>query len=236
MQVLCSEGVANYTGPESCAGIREGVDEAFDRGEHRPAIEPRNRFVPDAHGVHLSEGNTGERDIRERRIYPAWSETLACVDASCTGTGRSHEPSGGSVLPIGPHREGEEPKPMTNGREKSHAAIVAAKPANKASASKPDAAELVEPRAACKRNAGGQNTHRTQSRERVSLALERVRQAARLRKKETLTSLYHHLSLGLCGGRPATVVPTAILVVAERQSCLNKQPSSSELERAPISW
>ena len=86
---------------------------------------------------------------------------------------------------------------MTNGREKSHAAIVAAKPANKASASKPDAAELVEPRAATKRNAGGQNTHRTQSRERVSLALERVRQAARLRKKETFTSLYDHLSLDL---------------------------------------
>ena len=32
----------------------------------------------------------------------------------------------------GPHREGEEPKPMMHGREKSDHAIVAMKPANKA--------------------------------------------------------------------------------------------------------
>jgi hypothetical protein len=32
----------------------------------------------------------------------------------------------------GPHREGEEPKPMMHGREKSDLAIVAMKPANKA--------------------------------------------------------------------------------------------------------
>ena len=32
----------------------------------------------------------------------------------------------------GPHREGEEPKPMMHGREKSDLAIVAVKPANKA--------------------------------------------------------------------------------------------------------
>ena len=32
----------------------------------------------------------------------------------------------------GPHREGEEPKPMMHGREKSDPAIVAVKPANKA--------------------------------------------------------------------------------------------------------
>ena len=32
----------------------------------------------------------------------------------------------------GPHREGEKPKPMMHGREKSDPAIVAVKPANKA--------------------------------------------------------------------------------------------------------
>src|SRR5262249_5189126 len=32
----------------------------------------------------------------------------------------------------GPHREGEEPKPMMHGREKSDLVIVAMKPANKA--------------------------------------------------------------------------------------------------------
>ena len=68
---------------------------------------------------------------------------------------------------------------MTNGREKSHSAIVAAKPTNNASVSKPDAAEPVEPRAGTKRNADEQSTHRTQGRARVTQALERVRQAVK---------------------------------------------------------
>jgi RNA-directed DNA polymerase len=66
---------------------------------------------------------------------------------------------------------------MMNGREKSHSAIVAAKPANDASASNPDAAELVEPRAETKRNANEQSTLRTLSRGRVSQALGCVRQS-----------------------------------------------------------
>ena len=73
----------------------------------------------------------------------------------------------------GPHREGEEPKPMMHGCEKSDAVVVAAKPTNKAG--KPGA-ELVEPRTARERNANEQSTHRTLSRARVSQALERVRQ------------------------------------------------------------
>ena len=59
--------------------------------------------------------------------------------------------------------------------EKSDSAIVAAKPPNKAG---PSAAEAVEPRAGAKGNADQQSTHRTQSRERVTQALSRVRQAA----------------------------------------------------------
>ena len=69
-------------------------------------------------------------------------------------------------------------------REKSGPAIRAGKPTNKAEASAhaehgvSDAAELVEQRAGAEGNASGQSTHRTQSRGRVSQALERVRQAA----------------------------------------------------------
>src|SRR4029077_3089693 len=59
--------------------------------------------------------------------------------------------------------------------EKSDSAIVAAKPSNKAG---PPAEEAVEPRAGAKGNADQQSTHRTQSRERVTQALSRVRQAA----------------------------------------------------------
>ena len=81
---------------------------------------------------------------------------------------------------------------MMHGREKSDSAIVAVKPTNKAV---PTAAEPVEPRAGAKGNARQQSTHRTQGRERVAQALERVRQAARQRKKERFTALLHHISI-----------------------------------------
>jgi RNA-directed DNA polymerase len=78
--------------------------------------------------------------------------------------------------------------------EKSDSAIVAAKPTNKAGAS---AAESAEPRAGAKGNASQQSTHRAQDRESVSQALERVRQAARQRKKERFTALLHHINIDL---------------------------------------
>jgi RNA-directed DNA polymerase len=74
--------------------------------------------------------------------------------------------------------------------EKSDLAIVAAKPTNKAGQ---PAAEPVERRARTKGNARQQSTCRAQDRESVSQALERVRQAARQRKKERFTALFHHL-------------------------------------------
>jgi RNA-directed DNA polymerase len=83
---------------------------------------------------------------------------------------------------------------MMHDREKSDSAIVAAKPTNKAGAT---AAEPVEPRAETKRNAEEQSTLRTQGRARVSQALDRVRQAARQRKKEKFTALFHHISVDL---------------------------------------
>jgi group II intron reverse transcriptase/maturase len=87
---------------------------------------------------------------------------------------------------------------MMHDREKSHSAIVAAKPTNKADAtSVADAAEPVEPRAGTKRNVGEQSTHQTQGWARVTQALDRVRQAARLRKEEKFTALFHHLSVDL---------------------------------------
>src|SRR5499433_335579 len=88
-------------------------------------------------------------------------------------------------------------------REKSDPAIGAGKPMNKAEASAhvehgvSDAAELVEQRAGAKGNADEQSTHRTQGRERVSQALERVRKAARLKKDEKFTALLHHINLDL---------------------------------------
>jgi RNA-directed DNA polymerase len=94
----------------------------------------------------------------------------------------------------GPHREGEEPKPMMHGRGKSDSAIVAVKPTNKAERS---AAEPVEPRAETKGNANQQSTRRTPSRVSVTQALERIRRTAKERKKERFTTLLHHIDTDL---------------------------------------
>ncbi len=70
---------------------------------------------------------------------------------------------------------------MMNGREKSDSAIVAKKLANNVGE---PAAEWVERRAGTKRNMGQSNTCRAQNRASVPHGLERVRQAAKQRKKE----------------------------------------------------
>ena len=93
---------------------------------------------------------------------------------------------------------------MMHEPEKSDLAIVAMKPANKAeqlavepSTAEPTAAEPVEQRAGTKGNADQQSTHRTQCRESVSQALERIRKVARERKQEKFTALFHHISIDL---------------------------------------
>jgi len=80
--------------------------------------------------------------------------------------------------------------------EKSDSAIVAMKLANKTAVSKA-VAELVEPRAGTKGNTEQPRTRRTQSRSSVSQRLDRVRNAARQRKKEKFTALLHHIDFDL---------------------------------------
>lgn len=84
---------------------------------------------------------------------------------------------------------------MTNGPKKSDLAKVAEKPTNKVGGR--TTAESVERRAGTEGNAHQQSMHRTQCRVRVSQALGRVRQAARVRKKERFTALLHHISIDL---------------------------------------
>ena len=100
--------------------------------------------------------------------------------------------SGQRQFIVGPQREGEEPLPLMHGHEKSDPVIVARKPTNKAGR---PVAEPVERRVGTKGNASQHNTRRAQNRESVTQALERVRQAARTRKKERFTALLHHFSL-----------------------------------------
>ena len=79
-----------------------------------------------------------------------------------------------------------------NGLEKSDSGIVAVKPTNKAGR---PVAELAEPRPGTKGNAEQQRMLRTQSRARMSQSLDRVRKAARLRKKDRFTALFHHINV-----------------------------------------
>jgi len=83
---------------------------------------------------------------------------------------------------------------VMHGHRKSDSTKVAMKPANKNG--KPDA-ERAEPRVEAKGNADQQNTHRAQDRISVPHALERIRQAAKTRKKEQFTSLLHHINTDL---------------------------------------
>ena len=83
---------------------------------------------------------------------------------------------------------------MMHGREKSDSAIRAKKPANRAGQA---AAEWVEQRAGTEGNTGQPHTRRAQHRESVPQGLERVRQAAKARKKEKFTALLHHVTVEL---------------------------------------
>jgi RNA-directed DNA polymerase len=79
-----------------------------------------------------------------------------------------------------------------NDPEKSDSGIVAVRPTNKAGR---PVAEWAEPRPGTKGNAQQHRMHRTQGRARMSQALERVRTAARLRKKDRFTALFHHITV-----------------------------------------
>src|SRR6516225_9481970 len=81
---------------------------------------------------------------------------------------------------------------MMNGAKKSDSLIIPAKPANKAGH---PAAEPVEGSSGTERNAELQSTVRTQSREAVSQAQDRIRGAVTRNKKEKLTALLHHITV-----------------------------------------
>jgi group II intron reverse transcriptase/maturase len=83
---------------------------------------------------------------------------------------------------------------MMHGREKSDSSIVPEKPTNKAGR---PAAEPVEGREGAEGNAARQSRRRTQSRESLSQALDRVGEAARLDGKLQFTALLHHVEVDL---------------------------------------
>ena len=79
-----------------------------------------------------------------------------------------------------------------HGTEQSDPLIVPRKPVNNAARA---VAESAEGSGGTKRNAVLQSTHRTQSRESVSQAQDRIREAVNRNKKERLTALLHHVDV-----------------------------------------
>jgi transposase len=101
------------------------------------------------------------------------------------------------------------------------------------------AAELAEPRPGTKGNADQHDTHRAQSRVRVTQALDRVRKAARQRKKErNRAALVFAVSSAAspaasCGGDPR-VVNERRVPQARRHVPLGRARNESERDSLPI--
>jgi len=140
-------------------------------------------YVAGAEGFHSLEGNMCGAVMRGAVALPGSKATSRAKGSYRNLGGLGSDRSGAAAA--GPHREGEEPKPMMHGPEKSDPAIVAMKPANKAEgppaarpAEEKHAAELGERRVGTKGNADQQSMRRTQRRASVSQALERIRQVA----------------------------------------------------------
>lgn len=83
---------------------------------------------------------------------------------------------------------------MMNEPEKSDPSEVAAKSANNSGQSE---AESMEPREGAEGNTSEPHAHRTRSRDSVSTGLERVRERAKVNKRERFTALLHHVTIDL---------------------------------------
>jgi hypothetical protein len=176
VKVPHDEGVASHIAPEPCVGTREGDSEASVGERIGQPWSRESKIVSGADVVRITEGNmdgcviaSARPTRRGRRPWHVW--TLFVRESGDLGFGQRRNT-------VGPHREGEEPKPMMYEPEKSDFAIVATKPANKAGQL---VAEPVERRAGTGRNANQQSTCRAQNRESVSQALGCVRRAATIR-------------------------------------------------------
>jgi hypothetical protein len=67
VQVPCSEGKANHTGPESCAVHREVLGEALTGVRAGQPLSRERDFNPGADVVRFTEGNTAARAIASAR-------------------------------------------------------------------------------------------------------------------------------------------------------------------------
>ena len=187
MKVHYGEDLASHTAPKPCVVFREG------QAKRRPGIVQAGHRAAKAPYPGCRQGYQPGRPHGPAASSRVANRSGVVRDPSMHGRSlfgnREISSLGRRQRAAGPRREGEEPKPAMNGDEKSDLAVVAMKPANEAGQ---PAEERVEPRAGAKGNAAG-STRRAQDRASVSQGLDRIRQAARERKKERFTALLHHV-------------------------------------------
>src|SRR5712672_1414050 len=118
-------------GSECCVATGDSGCEAYTAIAWGVGLSHERSYVAGAEGFHSLEGNMCGTAMRGADALPGSKATSRAKG--------SYRNLGGLVFGRqalrerdGPHREGEEPKPMMHGREKSDLAIVAVKPANKA--------------------------------------------------------------------------------------------------------
>lgn len=193
MKELHRKGLATHSDPESCICRREATDEALT-GENagQPlSCEINTPSVPTL--LHETEGNTADGVISEPSADLAQSETLSMHGHSLHGNREILEvPSS--------NKEGRLEKATNHTSNmhtsgKSDSCIIPERRPNKGGVTPP--AEVVEERQLTKGNAPESAADRTQSREAVSTALQRVRNAARKDKRVRFTNLLSHVSIDL---------------------------------------
>ena len=172
VEVRRKEGVTNHFRPESCAGRCEAAGEALTGARTGRAIEHRKRERLERRDCH-----SGRRQHRHHR-HGEGMEGATVSKNPCTFVRPSSGPGRSSFCPgsrTGAAAGRRIPYPMMHGMKKSDEAIVPVKAANKGAQTP---AESPEGRASTKGNLRDQSTHRTQGRDGVSQAVERIRQAA----------------------------------------------------------
>ena len=107
MRVPDSEGVANHTVPESCAGCREAQREALTGVRVGQPLSHESHFLRGADAVIEAEGNTDWRAsasacLTSRGLRPWHARTLFAREPGDLWSGQLRHWAG-------PCREGEEP-------------------------------------------------------------------------------------------------------------------------------
>jgi RNA-directed DNA polymerase len=190
------EGLATHDGPESCADAREGAREVLTGVRMGRVLSREIRQFGTPTPLSNAEGNTPHGRNRESVSGPTRSETPRTYG---TSTRENQEISRLSRPQNGRERAGKASghEPATNSLEKSDRLEVPTKRPNKVGQ---PTAEDVEGRSLAKENTSQQNMCRTQRRESMPSALERVRQAAIKCKGMKFTALMHHVTLDALRG------------------------------------